>query len=567
MKSIESSKLVLMAVLILMLLLLSPSLTVTGFAQSIPGNVVLETEVPTAPSEMAVYRVIVSTRSLGSAGATAAAIGMKGDGTESARAFVYESKDGSKSLVAFKSSDSFVYGDYSKWFTDSAAKRLPKEDAALRLARSYLERRKMLPEGAEFVKTAAVVSKVYDEERGTTSSYQNDLEAIFGKRIDGYPVDGMEVRVAFGDSSKVIGVVKKWRDTAFDRSSATVGPLQALERLAVMLDGAKTIVVTNAYIAYYSLPPGEAQEFVEPFYNFEGRVEANDASVGFAVRVPALAEAEVKPPTIQDEGITKDVSALPRNADDWSTYLKIGGESVNNYAGVGLNNLADSNANVANAYNLLISYGAHPDFRFTDSNAWERDFETVEAHGWNQPNYGLDAYYADNVDLMMFSGHGSPLGWYFGSYNPGYYVTYEEVSLGDKNLEWLVVAACQVLQFDSGYGNAFQRWGRAFKGLHHILSYATVSYDSDYELRTFAEALLGFYGRKYTYVEKAWILASMYSQPSSVIGSFMRAYKGISGATNTKNDRPCYLSWKQDLLDPIYYSGKTGQLWWVGWVC
>lgn len=110
-------------------------------------------------------------------------------------------------------------------------------------------------------------------------------------------------------------------------------------------------------------------------------------------------------------------------------------------------------------------------FQYGDSSAWEEDFKKSSLGG-------TDNYYIDTVDFAYFCGHGKKTGFYFNndyddkklrsSNTAGVY----EAEWGDKDLEWMALDACNVLEFDNW--NVFSRWGwPVFKGQHQILGFAT----------------------------------------------------------------------------------------------
>jgi len=559
-------KLVLVAIVLCTLFLVSPALNMTSSQHSIPSNVVLETELPKAPSKMAVYRVTQPRASLMSIGGVAEKLGVGGTPVETEDAFIFESRGTSISLVAFKSSDSFIYGDFSKWGQESYRPALPRAENAVGIARTFLEKNGLLPKNAEFTRTGGMSTQVFDgKSRRVISSYQNDVEVVFSMKIDGYWIEGMEIEIALGDKGEIIGIDRSWREFTLDRTAPIVDPLEAVGRLAIMLDGAKEIVVSKVYIAYYSLPSTEPQEFIEPFYIFEGTESGVKVSLPFIKLIPALAEVEVKPLATDSHSGTRPSRTTARAGLDetsGSARREVWGDWVCDYdptMGPGYD-LAYSDDNVINAYNYLVSAGWLGKGCVGDANAWEDDFVTVELGG-------IDYASSDDVDLALFSGHGSYLGWYFGTKHDDWLAKYTEIYAGDKDLEWLVVAACQVLQESSPAGSVLSRWGRIFKGLHYLMSYDTVSYDTKWELKSFAKCLTGYYGSTYTYVRNAWLFASRASQPSSVHGAYLRAGGGYSGAWNTYNDRPHYYTWQQDVLDPIYKPGVCGQLYYVHWTC
>ena len=77
--------------------------------------------------------------------------------------------------------------------------------------------------------------------------------------------------------------------------------------------------------------------------------------------------------------------------------------------------------------------------------------------------------------MVFFSGHGSPSGFLFGVKEfDDAKAKPTEINWGNKDLEWIALDACNVLERDG----VFDRWGwPVFKGLHYILSFHTTTSD------------------------------------------------------------------------------------------
>lgn len=102
---------------------------------------------------------------------------------------------------------------------------------------------------------------------------------------------------------------------------------------------------------------------------------------------------------------------------------------------------------------------------------------------------------ANAVDLMWYTGHASARGW---QANTGATptsattVNVNQVSLGQADLEWLMIAACGPLQNADASGVSWRdRLSPMFQGLHQLLSYATISATSSIEGQRFADYARG----------------------------------------------------------------------------
>lgn len=91
---------------------------------------------------------------------------------------------------------------------------------------------------------------------------------------------------------------------------------------------------------------------------------------------------------------------------------------------------------------------------------------------------GADDVYADNVDLLLFTGHGTTDCMYVCTSRISCCVTPSMMRLGDKDLEWFIIDSCKVLKsmYDNLTGSP---WIKAFSGLHAVAGFATTAPDFD----------------------------------------------------------------------------------------
>ena len=110
-------------------------------------------------------------------------------------------------------------------------------------------------------------------------------------------------------------------------------------------------------------------------------------------------------------------------------------------------------------------------FRWTGMSAWESDFKQTGG-----TTNGDDADWVDNVDLAWYTGHGSPGSFTFdnASHDDGDIVP-NDARWGDRDLEWMQLESCNVLQFDSGGVAIWDRWAKVFDGLHLLNGFQTTA--------------------------------------------------------------------------------------------
>jgi hypothetical protein len=169
-------------------------------------------------------------------------------------------------------------------------------------------------------------------------------------------------------------------------------------------------------------------------------------------------------------------TTIVRAGQDDSNDKEVGVEWVEIYYDPNLGNLTWTQEEAEGFYNALGDKGWTKSFNWGNDLAWESDFEDPSVGG-------SDYIWIDSVDFAWFSGHGAPRGFYFSRDHDGDHfliklVHYTEVKWGDKDLEWIVISGCEVLQWKpEGLPDAIDRWGPAFKGLHVMMGFDTVRYD------------------------------------------------------------------------------------------
>jgi hypothetical protein len=221
----------------------------------------------------------------------------------------------------------------------------------------------------------------------------------------------------------------------------------------------------------------------------------------------------------------------------------IGVEWINDYDT--LNKLTHEHEDAGGLYDELVDHdGWVGRFNWGDANAWEDDFKRASrgghAHDW-----------IETCDLVYFTGHGSPRGFYFRSDRPDDSLvecdhhsgpTNGDMRLGSGNLDWLALEVCNTLQMDATIGgknrDVFDRWSHAFAGLHTILSFTTTSLDLANPGRVFGKHLdgrwIGFGLRAPLRVIDSWFLMGLTCQPDDVESAVL--YANAEG-TDTANDR------------------------------
>jgi len=197
----------------------------------------------------------------------------------------------------------------------------------------------------------------------------------------------------------------------------------------------------------------------------------------------------------------------------------------------GLPPLPFTEQNIEGFYNWMGILGGHQrTFNWGEYAAWEEDFK-YEAIG------GTDYDWVDAVDFVYYQGHGNPNGVFFSSQHDSMFLDHSEAKWGDGDLEWIVLDACEPLEWENGIDeNVFQRWGPALQGVHMICSFSTGSLNAQIRGARFG-MYLTFPFFRYT-IKQAWFQACADTEGSATRAAILYA---------TKSPDP----WNPKLDDPV----------------
>jgi hypothetical protein len=184
--------------------------------------------------------------------------------------------------------------------------------------------------------------------------------------------------------------------------------------------------------------------------------------------------------------------------------------------------LAGSQNNAKGFVDGLAASGWHIRFNWGDANAWESD--------WRRN----DDQWVDAVDFVFYTGHASSDGWVLSNPDDTFLHFTETAGSRDlwgaNNLEWAVVAACGPLQDEvvgSG-GDVLERWRDAFDGLHILMGYAQVTYDTEEEGKRLAQ-----YAKAGSTIIQSWFRTGQEIQGD---GIWVGAYYIGNSSGSTGND-------------------------------
>ncbi len=211
-------------------------------------------------------------------------------------------------------------------------------------------------------------------------------------------------------------------------------------------------------------------------------------------------------------------------------------------------------ANQAGFARRFQNAGVTQSFNLNPPDAWQRDFKAGET--------GLDAYFADNTDIVLYIGHGWGGAFTFETAEDSSQLQPSDVyhTWGNWDNEWMALLSCEVLKGDYNGQSWNQRWGPAFDGLHLLLGFQTLASDDPDFAPRFADYLLGrnFPGVGITVtlpVRDAWMTAKEEEQPEDREVVIM----GVYGDQGVSNYQDYY--WGQGQVGPDIRADKVRGYW------
>ncbi|MEU7475837.1 DUF6345 domain-containing protein [Lentzea sp. NPDC042327] len=411
-------------------------------------------------------------------------------------------------------------------------------DVAVKRVQEALRSAGVLPDNA--TPTARHTTFELADANGRTGLTQNlDTSVSYTFDLGGIPLEGegANIRVAF-DAQGVTALSHAAR-TYEKTGSVKVNDLTYGLKLCQSYLGAEVKPDVNYVYAAPAL--GEKVDRVEPSFRCTGRNA--DGGAPQAIILPAVVGAEMPAPQPPQTPRPEQQLKAQRAG------TQVGSEGTGNCSG-----LPNTPANIGSFNSEASSHGITRDFSWLDHNAWESDFKDPVFPG------GDDTNWADDVDLTYWQGHGSGTGFYFTgcSNHNDTKLANTEARWGNNDVEWMSLFTCLILETNTGGQTWGQRWGQAFRGLHQINSFTTISYNSFNHGGKYGHYLWRspfLWWNKPMKVRDAWAQASIDTQPASVEWATMGVYLGASGGYGNFND----YFWGKGSVGPDYAS--TGMFW------
>ncbi|KAI5838336.1 hypothetical protein DFP73DRAFT_565562 [Morchella snyderi] len=412
---------------------------------------------------------------------------------------------------------------------------LPTEEDAKKMAEGLLKEFLPTEGGAVVIECPGTTNTFLAHEYEFNGDYIHDewktdisVDCIVSIRVGDelYPLTGGggKFRVTYGSCGKLIGFSALWREIVGQEMQEIISMEEAQAEFNQTLGPFAGLATVTTYLGYNSAPFGVCQKLMPPVWVHKAVVVANGQKVPLRPQNSRRMTVSGSGSGRRDLGTESLPRArdarwpAPRSLDDEDQCkLEVGIEYLGEPYGLGL-----ASENAAGFRSAVMHTAPIGNVSYEKSN------DLVWASDWTTD----DERYADDVDMVWYTGHANMNGWMVTVPGTGAPAVVEYTSfnerpedegdlLGHKDLEWLAIAACGPHQhetFDSSAGNVFDRWRGIFHGLHIMFAYGTESSDSTDEGAKF----MRYAQEGYSLID-AWFRAAKEVQPAGVIVTAMWA--------------------------------------------
>ncbi len=377
---------------------------------------------------------------------------------------------------------------------------------------------------------------------------------------------GAKLGVTIGDEGKIIAFNSSWQPLESIETNADYIPRKVADTYFRKITEKLNIESFDATLAYtftQSHPNKQQQQYLYPVWTY--RSNCNVDNHKFPLRIITIPATGFGPTPLRYEPQpSRSKQHTPLNWN-WKTGKRRGLISINPYEAstswVGqTGGLSGSRNNAQGVVDELKNAGWNINFNWGDCNAWDTDWA------------GKDDNYIDSSDFVFYTGHAGVDGWQLFSPNdcsPRYLTpattgnspTVPNNRWGQQDLEWIVIAASGPLEDEilaKDGGNALDRWDGIFDGLHSLMGYGAVTFDTVYEGQRIVQ-----YAQEGQTLINAWFRTAQEIQPSNngckapygptvYVGAL---WVGNEGQPDPFNDHLWgYGSVAADPVDPSYIS-------------
>lgn len=472
---------------------------------------------------------------------------------------------GSKQLEIEKASGGMFMRDSRQLWNVALKPKLPDRDKARQIADEFLKTAQLLPRADKYIATnfeGFAETAVSPDSGNTLDKTSLDVQVNYSVKMivtretgkqEQVPIvgGGADFKVALGEGGGIIGYTGVWRPITGIAATADVIPQKDAEaQYLKSLSGMKVTALSSS-LAYYAAPSFESQSTLTPVWVMRGEADVDGHLVPLRIgiipatkfgptwRAPRLPPREdgQKPIDGSLDGDEKfganrsflDFLISPAHA---SNPFEAGTSWIGPSQG-----LSGSPANAQGFVNNLGAAGWLINFNWGEWAAFESD--------WN----ANDDSWVDAADFVFYTGHANSDGWVLNVPNDTF-LNFSEVGAwpgspndrwGQNDLEWMIIAACGPLQsshFVGSIGNAFDRWRGAFDGLHTLMGYGAVTFDTTQEGARVTQLSLSGWNVIDAWFRTAWEIQPSTNGVAAPNGStiFVTAMYATNSSNDTRND-------------------------------
>jgi len=270
---------------------LPPMVVPTARGMTSKPDIFVDTEIPTIPGEMMVYKIKNNTATKDDAIEFGKRLGMNGTFKEKDDRFDIIDEPYRLKVNKHPARPGIDYGDMSVTTGREKHSNLPPENEAIDIAKKFLTDMDLMSDDWVFDKVVPGSATGWMELDPETNEnvYKeeiHDLAVYFRYELNGIPVigPGSKMRVNIGNNSDVIGFYKYYGEYEPWRQFEIITPNEAITHLEEtgIYSGSmkvKKAKIKDIHIEYLAQPSSGEQEYLQPTYAFDIEIEGTYSGI------------------------------------------------------------------------------------------------------------------------------------------------------------------------------------------------------------------------------------------------------------------------------------------------
>ena len=261
---------------------------------TISHEIILNMTLPNVPENVMVYRTLKPDVSREAITAFGKKFGITGRINDGDRMITIESSDSPRSVTFSKVSGSAEFHNETGETINEplvTPENLPTEKQAVLIAKKFLQEKDLYPVGMAASEIKYKI-KTGTDSKGNEVSRQEMIYVMYNRSLNGLNVEGTIINVGIvGKSGNVVNYYARWRNYEPYKELPLKSPEQALSELKVNgvnagVQSPGNVIIDEMYLAYYTKPGTQHEDYLEPVYVFKGHSDAGKVNE----MIPALKE-------------------------------------------------------------------------------------------------------------------------------------------------------------------------------------------------------------------------------------------------------------------------------------